>query len=442
MKSDATRGDRRPFLGLMTANTVSQIGNMMTAVAVPWFVLETSGSAAQVGLVSASIAIGAVLPAILGGPLVDRIGLRRASVSADVLSSITVLLIPTLHLAGVLEFWMLPILAFVLASVNAQGDTGRLALLPILAREAAVAPERANAVDRAAARSGQLVGPVLAGVLIAFIGPSNVLFVNVATFVTSAVLVLFSVPPSIERRDIELRQPSGQRYGADLAEGLRFVLSNRLVLGMVLLATVGNLLDVPLLQVVLPVYASEVFGSPTALGLLMGSFAGGALLGTIAFGVIGSRMPRRRTFLGSWLLLAVVVYGGLVLQPPLPVLVVVGLTGGLLSGPINPIILTVVQAETPPQLLGRVFGALTAVAQAGIPFGAAIIGLVIEGAGLIETIAGMGVLYVLTLTVMFTIPALRRMDAVSPAAAATVEPPTEAAPTPQARACATMKAGL
>jgi len=337
---------------------------------------------------------------------------------------------------------MLPILAFVLASVNAQGDTGRLALLPILAREAAVAPERANAVDRAAARSGQLVGPVLAGVLIAFIGPSNVLFVNVATFVTSAVLVLFSVPPSIERRDIELRQPSGQRYGADLAEGLRFVLSNRLVLGMVLLATVGNLLDVPLLQVVLPVYASEVFGSPTALGLLMGSFAGGALLGTIAFGVIGSRLPRRRTFLGSWLLLAVVVYGGLVLQPPLPVLVVVGLTGGLLSGPINPIILTVVQAETPPQLLGRVFGALTAVAQAGIPFGAAIIGLVIEGAGLIETIAGMGVLYVLTLTVMFTIPALRRMDAVSPAAAAKVEPPMEAAPTPQARACATMKAGL
>jgi MFS family permease len=366
MESDARAGERAPFLALMAANAVSQIGNMMTAVAVPWFVLETSGSAAQVGLVSASIAIGAVLPAILGGPLVDRIGLRRASVTADVLSSITVLLIPILHLTGVLEFWMLPILAFVLASVNAQGDTGRLALLPILARLAAIAPERANAVDRAAARSGQLVGPVLAGILIAFIGPANVLFVNVATFLASAALVLVSVPASVEGRDAGARPRTGQRYGAELAEGLRFVAGNRLVLGMVLLATLGNFLDVPLLQVVLPVYASEVFGSPTALGLLMGSFAGGALLGTIAFGVIGSRLPRRRTFLGSWLLLAVVVYGGLVLQPPLPVLVVVGLAGGLLSGPINPIILTVVQAETPPQLLGRVFGALTAVAQAGI----------------------------------------------------------------------------
>jgi MFS family permease len=268
-----------------------------------------------------------------------------------------------------------------------------------------------------------------------------VLFVNVATFLTSAALVLFLVPPAIERPTTETRRSTRQRYGSDLSEGLRFVAGNRLVLSMVLLATLGNFLDVPLLQVVLPVYASEVFGSPTALGLLLGSFAGGALLGTIVFGVIGSRLPRRRTFLGCWLLLAIVVYGGLVLQPPLPVLVVVGLTGGVLSGPINPIILTVVQAETPPHLLGRVFGALTAVAQAGIPFGAAIIGLVIEGAGLIETIAGMGVLYVLTLAVMFTIPALRRMDQVSAAPAGTVEPP-EAAPSLQARACATMKAGL
>ena len=440
MNPDVGRGDRRPLLALVAANGISQIGNMMTAVAVPWFVLETSGSAAQVGLVSAAIAIGAVVPAILGGPLVDRLGLIRTSVGADVLSGITVVAIPILHLAGVLQFWMLLLLAFVLASVNAQGDTGRLALLPILARRAFMPPERSNAVDRAAARSGQLVGPVLGGVLIAFIGPANVLFVNVATFATSAALVLLGVPRSVQGRDSETAQRSGQRYGADLAEGLRFVGRDRLLLSLILLASWGNFLDVPLLQVVLPVYANEVFGSPTALGLLMGSFAGGALLGTIGFSVVGSRLPRRATLLGSWLLFSAVVYGGLVLQPPLPVLVVVGLTGGLLSGPINPIILTVVQAVTPAELMGRVFGTLTALAQAGIPFGAAIIGLVIEGAGLIETIAGMGALYVLTVAVMFAIPALRRMDAVGAPLPAPVQPPPEAEH--QARRCATMKAGL
>jgi hypothetical protein len=73
------------------------------------------------------------------------------------LSSITVVLIPILHIAGVLQFWMLLILAFVLASLVAQADTGRLALLPNLARRALTSPERSNALDRAAARSGQLV---------------------------------------------------------------------------------------------------------------------------------------------------------------------------------------------------------------------------------------------------------------------------------------------
>ena len=82
--------DRGPFLSLMAANAVSQVGNMMTAVAVPWLVLATTGSAVRVGLVGAAIAIGWVAPAILGGPLVDRLGLRRTSVAGDLLSAATV----------------------------------------------------------------------------------------------------------------------------------------------------------------------------------------------------------------------------------------------------------------------------------------------------------------------------------------------------------------
>ncbi|MDQ2674372.1 MAG: MFS transporter [Chloroflexota bacterium] len=440
MKSDAPRGDRRPFLSLMAANAVSQVGNMMTAVAVPWFVLETTGSAAQVGLVSAALAIGAVLPSILGGPLVDRIGLRRTSVSADVLSALTVLLIPVLHLAGVLQFWMLLVLAFALASVNSVGDAGRMALLPRLAQRAHLAPERANSTDRAVARLGQLFGPVVAGVLIALIGPTNVLFADVATFAISAVVVAAGIPQRIER-ERDAAAGATRAYGAELVEGLRFVVGNRLILSMVILVTIGNFLDVPLIQVVLPVYAREVFDSPAVLGLLMGSLAGGALMGTIIFGVVGKRLPRRLTLLTSWVLVAALVYGALALQLPLPVLLVTAVLGGFIAGPINPILLTVVQRETPPELMGRVFGALNAFAQAGIPFGAATIGLLIDGAGLIPTIAGMGSLYVLTVAVMFVIPALRRMDDVVPAATLD-EPAPEAEPALQARLCPTMKGGL
>ena len=75
--------DRTPIFALFGANAVSQVGNMMIMVAVPWFVLETTGSAARVGLTGAAIGVGAILAAVLGGPLVDRLGFRRASVFAD-----------------------------------------------------------------------------------------------------------------------------------------------------------------------------------------------------------------------------------------------------------------------------------------------------------------------------------------------------------------------
>ena len=75
--------DRTPIFALFGANAVSQVGNMMIMVAVPWFVLETTGSAARVGLTGAAIGVGAILAAVLGGPLVDRLGFRRVSVFAD-----------------------------------------------------------------------------------------------------------------------------------------------------------------------------------------------------------------------------------------------------------------------------------------------------------------------------------------------------------------------
>jgi MFS family permease len=435
--------DRGPFLALMVANAVRQVGNMMTAVAIPWLVLETTDSAAKVGLTGVAIAIGWVVPSVLGGPLVDRLGLRRTSVAADLLSGVTVASIAALQIMGVLPFWQLIVLVFLLSSFNAQGDTGRFALIPDLANRASMSLERANAADRSIARAGQLVGPVSAGVLIAVIGPSEVLLANAGAFAFSAILVGFRVPSATPAPSGPDQPRTRTSYFADLSEGLRFVISNRLILSMILLALAGNFFDVPLMSVVLPVYAKEIFGSPTSLGLMVGSFAAGALVGTVLFGAIGRGLSRRRLFLWGWLLTALIVYGALSAQIPLAGIVLAGVVGGIVAGPINPILETVVQENTPPQLMGRVFGAVTAFAQAGIPFGAAIAGLAIEGAGLIGTIAAMGALYLIVVALMFANPALRGMDA---GAAADEEPtaaePTPVEPPPQARSCPTMKAGL
>jgi len=171
--------NRTPLYSLLGGNAISQVGNSITILAGPWFVLQTTGSATKTGIVAAALAIGAVIPAVLGGPIVDRLGFRRASIAADLGSAALIGAVPVLHLAGLLQFWHLVILVFLLSSVNAQGDTARYALVPALAERAGIPIERANGIDRAAVRFGQVGGPLIGGLLIAWMGATNVLFVDV-----------------------------------------------------------------------------------------------------------------------------------------------------------------------------------------------------------------------------------------------------------------------
>jgi predicted MFS family arabinose efflux permease len=159
------------------------------------------------------------------------------------------------------------------------------------------------------------------------------------------------------------------------------------------------------MTVILPVYAKTIYGSPTSLGLALGAFGAGALAGSLLFGAIGRHWPRRLTFLTCWVLGPLVSFGTLALTPPLGVVVVAGFAGGLLFGPIKPLAVTVIQEHTPPRMLGRVFGALTALAQAGIPIGAVLAGVVVQAVGLVPTLLGMGAIYLaVTLGMSFNRP--------------------------------------
>ena len=86
------------------------------------------------------------------------------------MSAVLIGAVPALHLSGVLQLWHLVILVFLLSSINAQGDTARYALVPALADRGKIPIERANGIDRAAVRFGQVGGPLLGGLLIAWMG--------------------------------------------------------------------------------------------------------------------------------------------------------------------------------------------------------------------------------------------------------------------------------
>ena len=122
---------RVPIFALLGANAISWVGNIMTSVAVPWFVLETTGSAARTGLTGAAIGVGTVMAAFFGGPVVDRLGFKRTSVLADLMSGVTVALVPLLFWADALAFCQLLLLVFLGSVLDAPGRSAREATTSI-----------------------------------------------------------------------------------------------------------------------------------------------------------------------------------------------------------------------------------------------------------------------------------------------------------------------
>jgi MFS family permease len=399
------RRARAPLLALFAADGISLVGNAAARVAIPWFVLETTGSAALTGLTAFFTFLPAVVAAFFGGALVDRLGFRTTSVVADLASGAAVVLIPILHLTVGIELWQLIALVFLGALLDAPGMTAREALLPDLAEAAGMRLERATGIANAIHRGSVLVGAPLAGVLIAVVGATNVLWLDAASFLVSAGVIAALVPRTA--RAVAAERTSG--YFSELREGVRFIRDDRLLRAVVVTVLLTNFLDAPLSPVVYPVFARESFGSSEALGLMLGTFGGFALLGALLFGAAGHRLPRRRIYLVSFFLVGC-AWVALSALPPLPLTLALLAFAGLAAGPINPILGTVEYERVPPQLRGRVFGAITAGAWASIPAGTLLGGLVVEWIGPGPTLLAIGICYVLVTGSGFINPAFRELD--------------------------------
>ena len=378
------------------------VGNMLTIVAVPWFVLETTGSAAKTGITAFFTALPAVLAAFFGGTFVDRLGFKKTSVISDVLSGVTVGLIPLLHNTVGLEFWMLLVLVFLGALFDAPGVTARASLVPDLAERGDVPVHRASAWSDSTNRGAAFLGPPIAGILVAALGPGNVLYVDAATFAVSALLIGI-VMPSIRH----MSAPS--RYLDDLKAGLRYLRGDRLVFVLTITVMITNTLDAATSSVVLPVYARRVLGSAVDLGLMIGLFGAGALTASLIYGWIGARFPQRLLFIAGFVLVSA-RYWLLAAYPPLWVILIGNFIFGMGAGALNPIMATVDYKRIPPDMRGRVLGAAYAGSYLGMPLGGLAGGFLISWFGLTTTLICLGTLYGITTLAMIFHKSIREMD--------------------------------
>lgn len=396
-------GNRAPIFALLLANAVSMVGNNLTVVAIPWFVLETTGSAARTGIVAFATVLPTVVAAVLGGALVDRIGNKRISVASDLVSAVTVACVPLLHLTIGLAFWQLVVLVFLGAVLDAPGNTARMAIVPELAEWTGVSLERANSAAQSIRSGSVLLGPPLAGLLIVWLGASNVLWIDALSFVVSASIVATLVPPAFQKA------AAASRYLDDVREGLSFIRRDRFLMSFLWVGAIANFAGAPLFAVVLPVYAKQLHGAAIDLGLILGGVGAGSLIGALAFGWLGPRLPRRRLALALSLVSAAPI-AALALTPPIGIAVAAMAISGFGDGSINPLMITAIQERVPAALRGRVIGSMLACILAAAPLGMLVMGWAIEPLG-IETVILLISAILLLVTLLFAAaPALRNLD--------------------------------
>jgi predicted MFS family arabinose efflux permease len=260
--------DRR-LAALLAAEVISSTGTQMTWVAIPWFVLRTTGSPQRMTWVIIAEVLPVAVLGFWGGAIAARVGTRRTMLVCDLVRAPLFAAVPALRSLGLLPFPAL------LALVAASG----VFLAPYFSVQRSVVPElvgeeqadvaQATAFFQAANRLTIFVGPPLAGVLISLIGAAPVLYVDAASYLLSFLLLaLFVHPPQVQTEE----RPSA-------LAGVRFLLRDRLLR---IWTPAFTLIDVcwMLLFASLPVLVvTHYHANPRILGWLFGALGGGALVG-------------------------------------------------------------------------------------------------------------------------------------------------------------------
>lgn len=406
-----TRVERRgPLTALLVAQGVSVTGNRIALLAIPWFVLQTTGSAAQTGVAAAMNTVPVIVAGLLAGPLIERVGYRRTSVLADLSSGVTIACIPLLEMTGHLSYPVLLVIVFCGALLDAPGETARRSLLPEVADHGGVSIDRAASLHETTYRTTQLVGATLAGVLIAVVGAPEALLIDAATFAVSAGLVGFFVRAVDARPSPEDHASAGAGYIGQLTEAWRFLVSHRLLRSVVAVFVGANILEAALVTVLLPILADEVYDSAVVLGVMVGAVGGGALVGVALHATVADRFSRRAMLVPALLLAGGPKYLLLAAFPPAAVAVVGIAVLAIALGPVNPISGAIEFELVPKAMRGRLFGLLGTAFTGTAPVGAIGAGVLTEIVGLRGALIAGGVLYTLVTLVPAMHPAWRNLE--------------------------------
>jgi MFS family permease len=330
-----------PLRALVAAEVISTSGSQMTWVALPWFVLTTTGSATRMSFVVAAEVIGMGLLTIPGSRLLGRIGARRTMMVCDATRAPLIALVPILHWTGGLSLPVLLAIAFAVGALTAPSFSAQKLILPELFGESEQLVTEANALTQMATRSSLLLGPVVAGVLIGFIGAPAVLLVDAASYLVSFGLVALFVP---RRPPVEAPEE-----GRSVKVAVRFLIREPLLRIWGPALAIGDAAWTAFFVAVPVLVVARFDSNPRVVGWLLASFGIGALLGN----AISYRVARRiegTKLIATFILGQALPLWLLTIQLPAGAYCAALAVSGIANGIVNPPLHATSTLRVPPAL--------------------------------------------------------------------------------------------
>lgn len=385
----------RNFACLWAGQMVSQVGDSLNKVALLWFVYDLTGSTLKTTVIGL---LQTIPPLVLGpaiGVYLDRVPKKPVMIWIDLLRALLVFLIPLLHLLHELSLFRLYVLVFVISLLSSVFGPALASAIPLLVSKERLTP--ANALLQSTTNIGMLAGPALSGMGIALVGAQNTLFVNVGTFLLSALCLL----------PIHLRQPTVSpgietaTFFEEVLTGFRFLGSHPMIMALMLGASLYSM-AASAVVFLLPALAKSHFEmAAVELGALWSLLGIGMLLASLWLSSLTQRhfCGRLRIVSASLILGAVAMAGmGFFKWKILAMSLMIALGGSLAV--FNPITWAFLQELAPGVMMARVLTAFSTAAMAASMLGMLLFGWAADVFTPVKSLLGASLLFLCTAGVL------------------------------------------
>jgi MFS family permease len=376
-------------------------GNSAVHVAIPWLVLETTGSSAQAGIILGLSGLSVIFTAPLIGGLIAILGARPVSVWADIISGTSVLLFPIIGTLFGLNIASLLVIAIFGAMFDPAGGTARKSLIQPVVEKEGLSLTKFNGTYEAVATIGTVIGPTAAALAISIIGVNPTFYVIAVVFVFASTTA--SLIPVITVRGDKGKVFSVSNVVGETCLGVSTLWRDKPLLSLVGLYTMLTAIYMPVESIVLSRYFQDL-AKPETLGFVLSAMSVGIVIGALQFHrALRLLSPRNLVVISMSLIGAVVC--AMAFLPDAIAFIGLGLALGLAFGPVSPLTNYLVQRRVPQHLHGPVFGTQFSLTHLALPAGTLALGLIVQSVSIAPLLFVIGALFItVTLLVGFLGP--------------------------------------